>query len=431
MVTECTAADAAELVRPRDTLGIPLGPGQPPSFLHALSARESWEHLEVFGALVLDLYPVLQKPGVRYRTGFFGPGERILFEAGATIDFVPADFRRFVEVAEEFAPRVVATAAAPPDDDGNLSLSLHAGATVAELHRAAADPERLVVVEIHPGFPRTRGLPPEHPHAIHVSEVDVLVHGDRPPMSLEDPEPTDVERAIATHATKYFPDGCTIQTGIGGIPSSVVRLLAEQPGGNYGVHSEMFTTGLMHLEKAGKVTNAKKGIFDGFSVCTFAFGTTELYDWLHENDQVRFLPVDVVNAPDVIARNHEVVSVNGAIAVDLFGQVAADRIGGRQYSGIGGHEDFVAVSGLQLEDRSLICVPSVAMVGDTSVSRIVAALPEGSTVTTPRHQVDVVITEYGAAELRGRTVRERAAALVEIAHPDHRAELAARLPAFR
>ena len=165
-------------------------------------------------------------------------------------------------------------------------------------------------------------------------------------------------------------------------------------------------------------------------MCTFALGTAELYDWLHENDRVRFLPVDVVNAPDVIARNGHVVSVNGAIEVDLYGQVAADRIGGRQYSGIGGHEDFVAVSGLQLEDRSLVCLPSTATVGGEVVSRIVSTLPAGSTVTTPRHQVDVVITEYGAAELRGRTIRERAEALVAIAHPDHRDALRVSLPAF-
>jgi acyl-CoA hydrolase len=430
MVKECSAADAAALLRPRDSLGIPLGPGQPPALLHALSERDGWERLDVFGALVLDLYPLFQKPGVHYRSGFFGPGERLLFEAGAAIEFVPADFRRFIAIAQEFAPRVVATSAAPPDENGFVSLSLHAGATVAELHRAAADPDRVVIVETNPGFPRTRGLPPEHPHGLHVDEIDVLVDGDRPPMNLVEAEPTDVERAIAAHAAAFFPSGCTIQTGIGGIPSSVVRLLAEQPGGDYGVHSEMFTTGLMHLERAGKVTNARKGVFEGFSVCTFAFGTAELYEWLHENERVRFLPVDVVNAPDVIARNGHVVSINGAIAVDLYGQVTADRIRGRQYSGIGGHEDFVAVSGLELEDRSLVCLPSRATFQGTNVSRLVAALPEGSTVTTPRHQVDVVITEYGVAELRGRTTRERAEALIAIAHPDHRDGLQATLPGF-
>ena len=192
----------------------------------------------------------------------------------------------------------------------------------------------------------------------------------------------------------------------------------------------MFTTGLMRLHEAGKVTNARKGEFRGWSISTFALGTADLYTWLDGNPDVRFLPVEVVNAPDTIARNHRVVSINGAIAVDLYGQVAADRLHAQQYSGIGGHEDFVAQSGLELSDRSLICLPSTARSQGATVSRILAALPPGTTVTTPRHQVDVVITEFGVAELRGRTTHERAVALAEIAHPDFRAELRASIAAM-
>jgi acyl-CoA hydrolase len=186
----------------------------------------------------------------------------------------------------------------------------------------------------------------------------------------------------------------------------------------------MFTTGLMHLHRAGKVSNQRKGVFQGFSVATFALGTPELYAWLDGNPDVRFLPVDVVNAPHTIARNHNVISLNGALAVDLYGQVVADRIGGRQFSGIGGHEDFVAQSGFELEDRSLICLPSTATSGGAVVSRVMATLPPGTTVTTPRHQVDVVITEYGIAELQGHTVHQRGEALAAVAHPDFRDQLA-------
>jgi acyl-CoA hydrolase len=419
-----TVEEAAGLLRPTDTFGIPLGPGQPSALLHALGTRDDWTDLHVFGALLLDLYPLFTKPGVRYRSGFFGPAERLLIDSGAAIDFVPADFRRFVTIAEQFAPRVVATAATPPDADGWMSLSLHAGATVGEIARAAADPDRLLIVETNTQLPRTAGLPPEYPHAVHIDVADVVVEGDRPPFALGDAEPSDVERAIASHAAAFVPDGCTLQTGIGAIPSSVVSLLAEQSGGDYGIHSEMFTTGLMELHRAGKVTNAQKGIHDGYSVSTFALGTAELYAWLDGNADVRFLPVEVVNAPHVVAQNNHVVSINGAIAVDLFGQVVADRVLGKQFSGIGGHEDFVAVSGLQLEDRSLVCLPSTTSLGSETVSRIVADFAPGSTVTTPRHQVDVVVTEFGAAELRGRTTRERAMALAAIAHPSVRDELA-------
>jgi acyl-CoA hydrolase len=185
----------------------------------------------------------------------------------------------------------------------------------------------------------------------------------------------------------------------------------------------MFTTGLMHLHRAGKVTNQKGGPWDGFSVTTFAAGTQDLYDWLDGNDEVRFLPVELVNSPERIAHNRKMVTINGALCIDLHGQVVADTIGSRQYSGIGGHEDFVSAPGLELEDRSLVCLPSTARSGEAVVSRIVAELPEGWVITTPRHQLDVVVTEYGAAELRGGTVRERALALAEISHPDFREEL--------
>ncbi|MDJ0848804.1 MAG: acetyl-CoA hydrolase/transferase C-terminal domain-containing protein [Myxococcota bacterium] len=420
-----SAKEAAEQVRPTDTLAVPLGPGQPSAFLHALGERESFDGLIVFTALLVDLFPLFTRPGVRLLSGFFGPVERILLEAGHDVHFVPADFRRFTGIARRLAPRVMATCATPPDSEGHLSLSLHAGATVGELHRAARDPDRLLVVEANARLPRTLGLPPEHPHRLHVDEVDVLIESDREVRTLDDLEPSDVERAIAGHARPFVRSGSTLQTGIGGIPNAVVGLLAEgEGGGDYGIHSEMFTTGLMRLHRAGKVSN-QKGIYDGISIATFAFGSRELYDWLDGQEAVRFLPVEAVNTPAVVSRNRSMVSINGALAIDLAGQVAADTVGGRQYSGIGGHEDFVAGASVGEEGRSLLCIPSLARVGERRVSRIVPALPRETMVTTPRHHVDVVITEYGAAELEGRTAEERAAALLAIAHPELRAALRA------
>jgi acyl-CoA hydrolase len=424
MPERLTPTEAASRVRPRDVLGLPLGPGQPPAFLHALGERDDFEDLVVHSALLIDIYSLFTRPGVRLRSGFFSAAERFLLDAGHDVEFVPADFRRFSLIAERLAPRVVATAASAPDADGYLSLSLHAGATVDELHRAGRDPDRVLVVEANHRLPRTLGLPPEAPHTIHVDEIDVLVEVDHEPFVLADAAPNDTDRAIAEHASAFIHDGCTIQTGIGGIPSRIATLLAEGPGGDYGIHSEMFTTGLMHLHEAGKVTN-RKGVFDGFSVATFAAGTLELYDWLDGNDAVRFLPVDRVNTPSMIAANRDMVTINGAVLVDLEGQVAADRIGDRQYSGIGGHEDFVAVSGFQLSDRSLICLPSASMVDGVMLPRIVERFPEGTAVTTPRHHVDIIVTEFGSAELAGLTVRERALALAELAHPDFRDELRA------
>ncbi len=423
---ELDATAAAARVRDVDTLAVPLGPGQPPALLHALGERERFERLEVFAALLVELFPLFTRPGVTLRSGFYGPAERALRDAGHDVRFVPADFRGFVRIANRLAPRVMATAATPPDAGGYCSLSLHAGATVEALHRCGRDPGRMLIVEANERLPRTLGLPPQHPHHIHTSEIDVLVRSDREPIALPEASPSDIEHAIARHAARFIPDGATLQTGIGGVPDAVAGILAERDGGEYGVHSEMFTTGLLKLYRAGKITNGRKGLYDGLSICTFAMGTRALYDWLDGDGRelVRFLPVEAVNEPSVIARNHALVSINGALSVDLLGQVVADEIGGRQYSGIGGHEDFVTGATQSPGGRSLICLPSRARGADGPTSRIVSQFSPGTAVTTPRHQVDVVITEHGAAELAGLTHDERCEAMIAIAHPEEREVLA-------
>jgi acyl-CoA hydrolase len=421
-VITLTAQEAAGRVRPGDTLGLPLGPGHPPGFLRALGEREDWDGLRVSGALVTVGTELFSRPRVHYLSGFFGPFERALRDAGANIGYAPADFRRFAPLLERESPRVMATAAAPPDGEGRCSLSLHAGGTIAELRRAGADPERLLVVEVSERYPRVRGLPPDHPHALDTDEIDLLVRGEDAPVALPEPEPTEIDEAIAGHARAFIPDGATLQTGIGSIPSAIARRLAEEDGGGYGIHTEMFTDGLMHLHRAGKIAN-RKGQFDGVSVATFALGSEELYGWLDGNDEVAFLPVEVVNAPEVIGRNASMVTVNGAIAVDVHGQVVADTINGEQHSGVGGQEDFISGPGLSLSQRSLLCLPSTVTIGGGLRSRIVPWFEAGAVITTPRHQVDVVVTEYGAAELEGRTVHQRGEALAAIAHPDFRDEL--------
>ena len=426
MPEELTAEQAARRLKAADTLGIPLGPGQPPAVLRALGEREDWTDLRVYGALLAVGTELFSRPCVHYLSGFYGPLERALRDMGADIEFAPADFRRFGPLLERQSPRVMTTVATPPDADGWCSLSLHAGGTIDELRRAGADPERLLVVEVSDVYPRTFGLG-EHRHALHVDEIDVLVRSTDAPLALPGGEapPTDVDRAIARHSVAYIPSGATLQTGIGSIPNQIATLLAERDGGDYGLHSEMFTDGCMRLHSAGKVTNAGKGQFDGVSVTTFAFGSNELYAWLDGNSDVAFLPVEVVNAPDVIGANNDMVTINGALAIDIHGQVVADTISGGQFSGIGGAEDFVAGAGLELSDRSLICLPSTFEKDGVLQSRIVPLFGPGAVITTPRHQVDVIVTEYGAAELEGRTVGERGEALAAIAHPQFRDELLA------
>jgi len=423
MTTTCTPEEAISFIRPIDRIGFGLGPANPDAFLTALGTRSDWVELVLGGALLLNYYDVLTQPGVSYRCGFFGPAERVLLAQGHRIEHVPGGFRQFALILSKFAPRVMVAQAAPPDGDGMVNLSLHYGATRPELLRAGRDPNRLLIIEVNPNLPRTNSLPPDFDNTIPVELIDVLVEADGTPFALEEPPPDDVDTAIAGHALTFVADGATLQTGIGTIPNMVASGLAAGPLNGFGIHSEMFTSGLMRLHQAGKVTNAQKGILDGVSVTTFAMGSAELYRWLDGNNEVAFLDVAVVNDPTTISRNANLVSINGALSVDLYGQVVADTIDGRQISGVGGHEDFVAGAELRSDAHSLICLRSTVDVAGTPVSRIVGKLPEGSIVSTPRHHTGVVVTEFGAAQLAGLTVRERAHALVEIAHPDHRLQL--------
>ena len=223
-----------------------------------------------------------------------------------------------------------------------MSLSLHLGATRPELLRAGADPDRLLIVEVNPNLPRTKGLLPRYDNTIPLDLIDIVVESQGMPFALDEAPADEVDLAIAEHALDFVIEGSTLQTGIGAIPNVVASELASGPLGGFGIHSEMFTTGLMRLHQAGKVTNSDKGVFDGTSVTTFALGSAELYAWLDGNDQVAFVDVEMVNDPTVIAQNAKLVSINGGLSVDLYGQVVADYVDGRQISGGGGHEDFVA-----------------------------------------------------------------------------------------
>jgi acyl-CoA hydrolase len=420
MPTVCTPDEAVAMVRPVDAIGFGLGPANPDTLLSALGGRDDWQDLQLGGALCLNFYEVFTRPGVSYRCGFFGPAERLLHSMGHTVELVPGGFRQFAPILAKFSPRVMMAQTAPPDDQGNVNLSLHFGATRPELLRAGEDPDRLLIMEVNPNLPRTASLPPQFDNTIPLDLVDVLVETNAVPFALPDAPTDEVDAAIARNALAYMKHGSTLQTGIGAIPNIVATELAKGPLGGFGIHSEMFTNGLMRLHQAGKVANDAKGVFDGVSVTTFALGSPELYGWLDGNQDVAFLPVETVNDPTVIAQNHNLVSINGALSVDLYGQVVADSIEGRQISGVGGHEDFVAAAELHLDAHSLICLHSTAVHDGEPVSRIVGLLPEGSVVSTPRHHTGVVITEYGAAELTGLTVRERAHLLVDIAHPDFR-----------
>jgi acyl-CoA hydrolase len=422
-----SASAAAALVRSEDSIAAPIATGQPAAFLSALGKRDDFTRLTIFSGLLIEPYAVLQRPGARLISGFFGPLERMLVKAGGTVDYLPADFLGWERYALQVRPRVMASALAPMDDRGFLSFGLHAGATFNAFMQAAHDPQRLAIGEVVRDMPRVLGLGKLGGHRIHISELDCVIESDRSPFELPPVSVTPEDRTIADHVADLIDDGATLQIGIGGVPNIVAELLAGGSKGDFGIHTEMLVDGIMRLHRAGKVTN-HKGVYDGFSVATFAAGSRSLYEWMDGNPEIRMLPVGEVNDPAIIRRNRRMVSINGAVGIDLSGQIMADTIGPRQYSGVGGHELFVIGAHESDGGRSIICLRSTAKVDGRTVSTITACLPEGTPVTTPRHHVQYVITEHGVANLAMLTARERAQALIEIAHPDFRDELRGTLP---
>ena len=419
-----TVREAVALIQPVDTLAAPIITGQPAAFLAGLGERTDYRELSIFTGLLTEPYAVLQQPGVRLISGFYGPIERLLKSMGIPVHYLPADFIGWERYATSAKPRVIASAVAPMDHAGFLSFGLHAGASFNAFLAAARDPQRLAIAEVFRDMPHVLGLGRYGAHRIHISEVDCVVESDRSLFELPEIPVTSEDQAIAEHVERLIDNGATLQIGIGAVPNVVAQLLAAGSKGDFGIHSEMISDGVMHLHRAGKVTN-HKGVYDGFSIGTFAAGGRELYTWLDHNPEVRMLPVAQVNDPAIVRLNRMMISINGALAVDLSGQVMADTIGPRQYSGVGGHELFVIGAHDSVGGKSTICLHSTARVGARTISTIVPHLPLGTPVTTPRHHVQYVVTEFGVADLGMLTDSERPHALIAIAHPDFQGELRA------
>jgi len=385
------------------------------SRFHSVAGRV--EGARVFSCLTLKPYDFYMKPEMRghfeLASWFHAPGSREALKAGTgTVTFVPNMLHRSAsDRIHARRPDIFFGTCTPPDRHGFVSLSL--GVTYEKDIIEAA---KTVVLEVNPRLPRTFG-----DTQIHVRDVDLFVEHEQELPTLPSPEPNPVDLAIGGHIAELVEDGSTIQLGIGGIPNAAALALKNKK--DLGVHTEMFVDSMMELYELGVVTNARKSLRRGKFVTTFAMGSRRLYDWLDDNVAVEFQRGRWVNDPAVISQNSRMVSVNTCISVDLTGQVASESIGPRQYSGTGGQSDTAtgAVAGTDGLGKSVIACYSTAKGG--SLSTIVPLLPEGSAVTLHRSLVDHVVTEHGVARLRGRTVRERAQALIAVAHPDFRAEL--------
>ena len=348
----------------------------------------------------------------RHRALFIGPNARAAVNEGRA-DYVPvflSDVPRLFETGA-LPLDVVFVNATPPDAHGFCSL----GTSVEAMH-AAIRAAKTVVVQLNRAMPRTLGE-----SFIHVNDIDLAVEVDQPPYVHPDPPIGDVERRIGEYIGELVPDGATLQLGIGAIPAATALALRDKH--DLGIHTEMFTDAVVDLVEAGVVTGARKERNRGKIVTAFVMGTPRLYAFVHDNPMVEMRSVDFTNDTHVIRSFRRMVAINSAIEVDLTGQVVADSIGHTLYSGVGGQMDFIRGAALAPEGRSIIALPSTAAGG--TVSRIVARLREGAGVVTTRAHVRTIVTEWGVAELFGRSLRERAEALIAIAHPDFRPDLVA------
>jgi 4-hydroxybutyrate CoA-transferase len=263
-------------------------------------------------------------------------------------------------------------------------------------------------------MPRTMG-----DSFVNISDIDCFIEASCPLVELKPPKITDIERAIGENCASLIEDGSTLQLGIGAIPDAVLLFLKEKK--DLGIHSEMISDGVVELVEAGVITNRMKSIHKGKIVVTFLMGTKRLYDFVNSNPMVEMYPVDYVNSPRVIMQNYKMVSINSCVQVDFMGQVSSESIGLKQFSGVGGQVDFVRGASMATGGKSIIAMPSTASGG--RISKIVPLLDEGAAVTTSRNDVQYIVTEYGIAELRGKSLKERGRALIKIAHPDFRKQL--------
>ncbi len=347
---------------------------------------------------------------LRCRCFFAGKVTRELINQGQA-DYVPmflSEIPRMLRRREQRVDTVLAQVSTP-DQHGNCSLGISVEAT-----RAAADMAGRIIAHMNPNMPRTHG-----DSFINLKDIDYVYLEETPLISPEQREITATERAVGENVASLIEDGDCLQMGIGAIPDAALAQLVDRR--DLGVHSEMFSDGVLDLLESGAINNSRKKISTGRTVTGFSMGSPRLYDFVNDNPEVVFLDIEFVNNPVVIAKNRQVTSINSAIQVDLSGQVCADSMGYKIYSGVGGQVDFVLGASFSEGGKSIIALPSTAR--DGALSRLVAGLERGAGVVTTRALVDYVVTEFGVAKLRGRSITERARDLIDIAHPAFREEL--------
>jgi len=411
-----SASQAISHVRDGDCIIIPTGVGEPPQLLTALSEqRRRFNDVCVAQILALRKYGYLDPATVshvRHVSMFYGPASRPGGQAG-WIDFIPNYFSEIPQLIEQnnIAADVVFSMASPMDEHGYFALSLATDYTMAAVAKA-----RTIVLEVNANVPFTHG----ECH-VHVSQVSALIESSDPLFEVGMPVINPVQAAIGKYVGEMIDDGATLQIGFGAIPDAVVIQLAEKH--DLGVHTEMIGDGILALVEAGAVTNRKKNFHPGKMLATFALGSQKLYRFMHHNPMLEMHPVSYTNDPAIAGLNDNLMSINATLQIDLLGQCGSESLGGSPYSGTGGQSDFVRAANRSKGGKSFIVLPSTAK--NDSISRIVPTLADGTHISTSKNDINYVVTEFGVAQLRGKSNRQRAEELISIAHPNFRAELRA------
>ncbi len=408
--------DILKLIRSNMTIVVGMAASEPQFFLSQLhNAPGDLNNVNVFTCLNMQNYPFFSDATNEGRfinnSWFYNAWNREAVKKGLkTVTYVPNNLHQAaVNLIETRKIDMYVGIASPMDRNGYLTLSL--GITYEKDVIEHAD---IVVLEVNPNAPRTHG-----DTQIHISDVDYILEVDYPIPEITLIEPTEVEQRIGANIAELVEDGATIQIGIGGIPNAVAQFLKDKK--DLGIHTEMFTETMIDLFESGAITNKRKTLWPGKFVCTFALGTRRMYDFIDDNPGIMMLRGRIVNDPYVVAQNEKMVSINTALMVDLTGNVCSEALGTQHFSGTGGQLDTHRGAVKSKGGKGIIALRSTVKKG--TISTIVPTLPQGAPVTVPRQEVDYIVTEHGVAHLRGKTVRERALELINIAAEEFRDEL--------
>ncbi|MBS1709182.1 MAG: acetyl-CoA hydrolase/transferase family protein [Armatimonadetes bacterium] len=408
-VNYVSADEALGHVRSGDRVYVGSNCGQPVALTDALARRDDLQQVEVVHLLTMGSAAYCEDDRFWHKGFFIAPNTRRAHDQGRA-DYVPVFLSEipWLFMKGRMPLDVALVCVSPPDEHGFCSFGIS-----VDLGPSACKSARLVIAEVDSQMPRTHG-----DSWIHIDDIDYFVASERPILEYLPEPPDDVSKSIAKHINHLVRDGATIQTGIGKIPSAVLETLTDK--NDLGVHTEMFSDALIHAVDRGNINCRKKSLHINHVVSSFAIGSKELYEHVNDNPFYSFHPSEYVNDPFVVAQNEDMVAINGAIEVDLTGQVVSDSIGHRVYSGIGGQVDFIRGAARSRGGRPIIALPSVTNKGET---KIVPTLKPGAGVVTSRGDVHYVVTEHGIADLHGQSLGERCEALIAVADPAYRDEL--------